>query len=132
MPTLGTEGKWNREWLIEYNPRLSFENIVVVSGAGVVPTGRMLGKIATGAATSAAKAGGNTGGGTCTVDVTTPTLDGAIPGVYTARCIGLVANGGVFEIRDPNDKIVGIAYGGVAFAHQIKLVIADVGTDFAI
>jgi hypothetical protein len=48
MALLGTEGNYNREWLISNLGGLSFENIVVASGSGVLPSGRMLGKITAG------------------------------------------------------------------------------------
>ena len=45
MALLGTEGTWNREWLIWTLGSFSIENITVLAGAGNLPTGRMLGKI---------------------------------------------------------------------------------------
>lgn len=101
--------------------------------SGVIPTGTVMGRIVAGAATSAAKAGGNTGGGTLTLDVTTPVLAGAKAGIYTVRHVGVVANAGQFQVRDPDGIAIGIyAIGGAAFATQIKFAMADSGTDFAL
>src|SRR5581483_1841128 len=108
------------------------EVVTIVSGAGVLDVGTVLGKITKGAASSAAKAGGNTGGGTLTLDPTTPILAGAKPGVYKVRCVGLVANGGVFSVVDADGIQIGTAYVGVTFANQIKFALADSGTDFAV
>jgi len=85
-------------------------------------------------ASVAAKAGGNTGGGSLTVDATNPVGVGAKPGVYTARCIlAPGSNGGTFEIRDPDGNVIGSnVLVGATFDNDIKFVIADVGTDFAL
>jgi len=115
----------------EANGNRSREGGTLISGQNL-GAATVLGKIIAGAATSAAKGGGNTGGGTCTMDATTPTLRGAQVGVYTARVVALVANGGLFEVKDPYGKIVGMGKVGTAFANQIKFVLADVGTDFAL
>lgn len=61
--------------------------ITLLSGAGALLRGTVLGKIGLGAAVSAAKSGGNTGNGTLTMDVTTPVRTGAKAGVYTVRVI---------------------------------------------
>lgn len=97
---------------------------------GVVPT-------ATGTPTAAAKSGGNTGNGTITMDATTPRLSNAIPGVYTVRCITANTNAATFELRDPNgNQIQDVALSGAgataAFATQVKFVITDGTTDFAV
>ena len=119
-----------RQEMSNYQSR---KEVTILSGAGVLVAGTILAQVLlAGTAVSAAKAGGNTGGGTCTPDVATPVLDGAVAGVYKVRCGTLVANGGVFEVVDPNGASLGEAIAGVAFSNQIKFVLADVGTDFAI
>lgn len=122
------------EWLKhELDFEFSRKALTLVSGAGNLVTGTVLGQVTKGAASSAAKAGGNTGGGSLTLDVTTPILAGAVPGVYSVRCVGVVANAGLFEVKDPRGTSLGnYAIGGPAFANQIKFAMADSGTDFAL
>lgn len=123
----------------EANGKRSREEIKLASGAGVCKTGLVLGKISAGAATSAVKASGaNTGTGTFVIDATTPTLDGARPGIYTLRCIEAVADGGKFELNDPSGALLGIyiipagAGNSIAIAEQIKGVLSDGGTNFIV
>jgi hypothetical protein len=108
------------------------DQITIASGAGVLKAGTVLGKISIGAAAAAAKSGGNTGNGTITMDATTPILNGAKIGVYTARCIAAAANGGTFRIEDPDGFVIGDIAVGATFADDIKFVIADGATDFIV
>lgn len=78
---------------------------------------------------AAADAGNTAGSGAITMDGTTPILDGAQDGVYRAVCIEPAANGGTFEVFDPQGIAIGKVNVGAAFANQIKFVIAD-ATDF--
>ena len=97
------------------------------------PRGAVLGRVTLGAASSAVKASGaNAGGGTITLDVTTPILDKAIAGVYTVRCAQVAANLGLFAVTAPDGRALGVAQVGQTFANEIKFVLADVGTDFAL
>ena len=104
----------------------------VASGQGALARGTVLGAILLGAASSAAKSGGNTGNGTLTLDVTTPILAGAQPGVYTARCITAATNSGTFRVEDPNGTVLGDVAVGATFSDDVKFVIADGGTDFVV
>lgn len=45
MATLLTEGRYASDWLKNYDPTRSLEEVVIASGAGVVVTGTVLGKI---------------------------------------------------------------------------------------
>lgn len=107
--------------------------ITLLSGQNLT-RGAVLGRAAVAlTASTAAKAGGNTGGGTITMDVTTPVQAGAKPGVYTARCIlAPGSNGGTFAVEDPDGNVIGQVLVGATFDDDIKFVIADVGTDFAL
>lgn len=116
----------------EYATDLCRETETVISGVGVFSHGHVAGRITKGSASSAAKTGGNTGNGTCTLDGTTPVLPGSIPGIYTARCLVAVTNGGMFEVKNPNGAVIGHAVVGTAFAKDIKFTIADGSTDFAV
>jgi hypothetical protein len=134
MAVVSTYPKLSGDWLRhEKDARLNRKQVTILSGTGNLVTGAVLGKITVAGASSAAKAGGNTGGGTLTPDVTTPVLKDAKPGVYAVRCIGLVANGGLFSVTDPDGVVIGTyTIGGPAFAKHIKFAMADVGTDFAV
>ncbi|MXP24818.1 head decoration protein [Altererythrobacter indicus] len=126
----------NESLVSEANGDRSRESITVASGA-VLKACAVLGA-AYGDATSAAKSGGNTGNGTVTMDATNPTLAHAKPGVYTLRCIEAATNGGTFRLEDPDGTVLGDftisggAGGTAAFAEQVKGVITDGSTDFAV
>jgi len=92
--------------------------------------GTALGKITIGAASVASS--GNTGDGTLTMDVTTPILAGAKPGVYLVTCIAAASGGGTFRVQDPDGLVLGDIAVGSTFANQIKFAIADGDTDFAV
>lgn len=124
--------------LWEEDANHSRDAIVIKSGSGVVLPGTVLGKESVGAASSAAKSGGNTGNGTFVLDATTPVRAGAKLGVYTLRAITAAANGGTFELRDPDGfalgtfAITGGAGGTVTVDNDIKGVLTDAGTDFIV
>lgn len=134
MGVIATYPKLRHDWLKhELDPQLFRKEITILAGAGDLATGTVMAQITEAGATSAAKAGGNTGGGSLTLDGSTPVLAAAIAGVYTVRCINLVANGGVFEVKDPNGVLLGTyTIGGAAFSNGIKFAMADSGTDFAL
>lgn len=119
-------------------PLVTEGKATLVSGAGALKRGTVLGKITIGAAVSAAKAGGNTGTGTFVLDATTPVKAGAKAGVWTLRCITAVANGGEFELNDPDGISRGIfiipagAGNSVTVDDAIKGVLTDAGTDFIV
>jgi hypothetical protein len=130
--TILTEGARNAAFAISEAPDyFSRDEGTVVSGATVLKGGTILGRIVAGAAVGAAVAGG-TGDGTITVDGTDPTLAGAQEGVYTAICIAIGTNTGTFEVNDPSGNSLGQVIVGATFANQIKFVINDGATDFAL
>lgn len=118
--------------------RVTQGTAVVLSGATVntvtpLPRGTVMGQITIGTGTSAAKSGGNTGTGTFTMDVTTPVLAGAIPGVYTLRVLAT----GRSQLLDPKGVDLGeydfTSGGSVTITNRIKGVLADnVSTHFAV
>ncbi|HEX3809601.1 MAG TPA: head decoration protein [Rhizomicrobium sp.] len=118
--------------LIAGNLKLVTQAQATITGAAAYARGTVMGRASAGAATSAAKSGGNTGTGTCTVDGTTPVLGNAQEGIYQARCITAATNSGTFRVTDPKGDHVGDVVVGTAFTDQIKFVIADGGTDFAV
>lgn len=134
MAIVATYPKLSGDWLRHENdPRLNRKQVTILSGAGDLPTGAVLGKITVAGAASAAKAGGNTGDGALTLDVTTPVLKDAKPGVYAVRLVGVVANGGLFSVTDPDGVVIGTyTVGGPDFAKHVKFAIADGAADFAV
>ena len=104
----------------------------ILSGAGVLDVGTVLGQITKGAVTAAAKAGGNTGNGTLTVDATTPKVAGAVAGVYTVRCIAAATNAGTLRVTAPDGTVLGDVAVGATFESQIKFATADGSTDFVV
>jgi hypothetical protein len=140
MPTILSEKIYPSDILkleIGEQQLLSRDNITILSGAGVLLPGTVLGKISVGAVSQAAKAGGNTGNGVITLDPTTPVLANAMVGVYTARAIVAGTNSATFRVTGPRGLVLGdFAYSGAgavgSFADQIKFTITDGSTDFIV
>lgn len=106
------------------------EKITIISGAGSLVRGTLLGKVTVGAATSAAKSGGNTGNGTMGA-VTVGA--GALPGIYTLRIVTAATDAGEFQVKDPNGFVVGIGDVAVAFSGGgLSFTLADGATDFIV
>ncbi len=127
-----TEGRHKLEFLVsEASNRRSREVVTIKAGADLVP-GAVLGKIATGAVT-AVKAPTNAAN---TGEIQAATLvkgTNAQAGTYTATCVLAAANGGTFVVKDPNGKVIGYAYVGVAFlTDEIGFTIPDGATDFSV
>lgn len=110
----------------------------ITVSAGTLKRGTVLGQKTMASATSAAKQGGNTGNGTLVMDVTTPVLANAKPGIYTVRNVIAGANTGNFIVTDPLGNVVGDpiipagAGNSITFANEIKFVITDGATDFVV
>jgi hypothetical protein len=96
--------------------------------------GQVCGKTAVIASTTASATAdaSNTGNGVMTLDVTTPVLAGAKDGVYRVVNDLIAANSGQFIVFDPDGIEIGRVAVAGTFASQIKFVIADGATDFAI
>lgn len=107
----------------------------VVIGAGILDAGTVLALPAianpNGMLIATPKAGGNTGNGAVTPDATAPVAAGARPGTYVATLTAAAANGGTFTVTDPLGETVGTVAVGATFNGQIKFVIADGATDWA-
>jgi hypothetical protein len=118
------------------SPALVQRRITLAEGENLT-RGTLLGRsnvdTTAGSATVAAKAGGNTGVGALTMDETAPVKVGAKSGVYTARCIlAPGSNGGTFAVEDPDGNDIGQVLVGATFDDDIKFVITDTGTDYAL
>lgn len=120
--------------LIAGPAQLVTRNITVLSGAGVLPRGTVMGRISVGSASSAAKSGGNTGNGTCTA---VSSKGNAAAGVYTARVVISGTNSATWNLSDPQGKLIDqkqySGSGGTAvFSNdQLAFTITDGSTDFA-
>jgi len=125
-----TEAVHNAEFLYSEAPGYrSREKITVVSGAGILLPGTVLGQAQVATPATAAAVAGNTGNGTMgTVTVGA----GAKVGVYTLTIIEPATNAGVFVVEDPAGLTVG--RGNVASAFSgggLSFTLADGSTDFA-
>ena len=110
----------------------SRDSVTVLAGSGAARSlslGQVIGLITKGAATAEAD-GGNTGNGT----VGTITLGAkAKVGDYVLTCIETAANGGVFQVTDPDGNLlpnltVAVDYSGL----HLNFTLADGATDFAL
>lgn len=81
---------------------------------------------------SAAADAANTGNGVFTIDGTAPVAAGAKDGVYRIINDLVAANGGEFQVYDPDGIEIGRVAVGATFNNQIKFAIADGSTDFTI
>ena len=113
----------------EANGSLSRESVTIVSGAGVLSAGTVLGKITKAGTASAAAYAGNTGNGTMgaiTVGA------GAKPGVYKLTITELATDAGNFVVEDPDGITIGQGDVAAAFsAGGLAFTLADGATDFA-
>lgn len=128
-----TEGRHAAEFLLsEANFHRSRDNLLLAASQTII-AGTILAAavIAAGVTSSAAAQADNAANtGTITLDATTPVLDGAQNGTYRIVCLEPATDAGTFEVFDPEGRPIGKATVGVAFANQIKFVIADDATDF--
>lgn len=105
------------------NDNYASKGITILSGAGVLARGTVLGKI-TKAAGEAVKGAGNTG--TATIGAVT-LLAGAKVGTYKLACISVANHVGTFSVIDPDGYRLADAVQGVAYADDIAFTIAVVG-----
>ena len=128
MTVVATLPKSAHDWLKhELDPALFRKAGTIASGAGIVTTGSVLGKIATGSAVAAADAG-NTGDATIAMDAT-PLATGVKPGIYNVTVIEPATNAGTFEVEDPDGLSIGTGDVGTLFDDVIRFTITDGATD---
>lgn len=108
------------------------EVVVAVSQTALV--GSILGKttVVAGATSSVAADAGNSGNGVFTIDGTAPVAAGAKDGVYRVVNDLVAANGGEFQVFDPDGIEIGRVAVAATFNNQIKFSIADGSNDFAV
>lgn len=126
---LATEGTYTPDKLIAGNAHLLVARTVTLLAGTSYLRGHVLGKVAIGAV---ATAFAGTGNGAISMDGTTPVLAGAKAGAYTATCVATATNGGTFRVEDPDGNVLGDVAVGGTFSDDIKFVIADGATDFAL
>lgn len=112
--------------LNEEDIRYSREKVTVITGQ-VLTIGMVVGKLHTGVVSQDYT---GTGDGVMTLDATTPALAGVQVGDYKVVCIEESADGGLFEVLDPQGNSLGQVAVGDTFANQIKFAIADGAEDF--
>lgn len=118
----------------EDNGRRS-RDVFAVALSQTLVAGQVIGKTdlpLSGLTSSVAADAGNTGNGVFTLDVTAPVAAGAKNGVYRVINDLVAANGGEFQVFDPDGIEIGRVAVAATFNNQIKFVIADGATDFAI
>lgn len=113
--------------LSEGDGSISREVITIVSGAGVIEAGTVVGKITTGSSASAAAFAGNTGTGTVgSITVSA----GAKPGAYKLVIVEPGSNVGTFTVEDPDGVLIGTGVVASAFsAGGLAFTVSD-ATDF--
>lgn len=129
--TIKTEGVHAGEFLLsEANGSRSRENIVITAGSGRLVAGTLIAPITAANALSATAAAGNTGDGTVGATVVT---SAAISGTYVLEITEAGANGGKFEVVDPQGRQVGTGQVGQAFTGGgIGFTLSDGATDFVV
>lgn len=113
--------------------RLSRDRFVIALNQSLA-AGQVVGKTAVVSlvTSSAAADGSNTGNGVITLDATAPVAAGAKNGVYRVVNDLVATNSGEFVVYDPDGIEIGRVAVAATFSNQIKFVIADGATDFAI
>lgn len=81
-------------------------------------------------ATTGAVAG--TGNGTLTLDGVAPLGQGATVGAYTVTCTVAAVDGGTFQVKAPDNTVLGTVVVGETFSGPIKFSIAAGLTDFVV
>ena len=130
MPTVITEGTYLNDLLkFEMDNYHSREQVTVLAGQDLI-MGSVIGKIKVGPVPTTGTAGTNTGAVTCT-GVTGGNKTKV--GVYTLRCVTVVASGGVFSVKDPDGEALPEANVTVAYTNPaINFLLNDVGADAAL
>ena len=113
--------------------RQSRDRYVVALNQSLV-AGQVVGKTAvvSQVTSSAAADGSNTGNGVITLDATAPVAAGAKNGIYRIVNELVATNSGEFVVYDPDGIEIGRVAVAATFSNQVKFVIADGSTDFAI
>ncbi|MFU4346588.1 head decoration protein [Pseudomonas aeruginosa] len=129
--TIKTEGVHAGEFLLsEANGSRSRENIVITAGSGRLVAGTLIAPITAANALTATAAAGNTGDGTVGATVVT---SAAISGTYVLEITEAGANGGKFEVVDPQGRQVGTGQVGQAFTGGgIGFTLSDGAADFVV
>ncbi|MGE0456417.1 MAG: head decoration protein [Vicinamibacterales bacterium] len=131
-PGFSSEGSYTPDNLLADAPvGHQTADVTVVSGAGALTRGTLLGKQTASTVPSTGTAGGSNSGGGTMGSVTGGSKTKA--GTYRIKCVKVVSSAGDFEVRDPDGYLVGIATTAVAFvSDHLNFTIADGSPDFAL
>lgn len=134
MATVFTEAEHPGAFIVSEAADFHCRDQVVVAVSQTVLVGSVLGKtgVVAGITSSVAADAGNTGNGVFTIDASNPVAAGAKDGVYRVVNDLVAANGGEFQVFDPDGIEIGRVAVAATFNNQIKFVIADGATDWAI
>lgn len=126
-----TEGVHAGEFLLsESNGERSRANITISAGSGFIAAGTLLALLTAANALTPTAQAGNIGNGTVGSAVVT---SAAITGTYVIEITATAANGGSFEVTNPQGAVVGAGTVGAAFTGGgITFTLADGSTDFAV
>jgi len=129
-----TEGNHPGSFMVSEAEGYRSRDTFVVALNQTLVAGQVVGKTAVvGQVTwSVAVDAGNTGNGVFTIDGAAPVAAGAKNGVYRVVNDLVAANSGEFVVFDPDGVEIGRVAVAATFNNQIKFVIADGATDFAI
>lgn len=107
--------------------RYSREKVTVASGQSLT-VGAVIGETVTAGATAAGAAGGgNTGDGTISG---VSAAAGAQQGAYRAVITEPAADGGTFQVEDPEGRVIGTGVVGSEFSNQVVFTLNDGAADF--
>lgn len=128
MVTILSEARYAGEYLLSEAGMRSRDQITIAESQ-TLEAGALLGAVVTAATVERVATAGNTGNGVMTL--ANPAFGpGAKPGTYRVTAIEPGANGGVFQVEDPDGNVIGTASVGVAYDGPVKFTIADGATDF--
>lgn len=130
-----TEAMHAGAFIVSEEENFHCRDAITIALSQTILCGQVLGRrnIGTAAVTSAVVAdASNTGNGVFTLDATAPVGAGAINGDYRVVNELVAANSGEFVVYNPRGVEIGRVAVGATFNSDIKFVIADGATDFAI
>jgi hypothetical protein len=134
VATVLTEALHAGAFIVSEEDNFHCRDTVTIPISMTIVAGQVLGRIGVPSTETSAVAAdaGNTGNGVFTLDVTAPVGASGQDGVYRVVCIAVAANSGTFAVFDPQGVEIGRVAVGATFNNQIKFVVADGATDFAV
>lgn len=126
------ERKHPGTFIVSEGPGFYSRDPLTIPQSQDIKVGAVLGCVAdvASATTLVAAVAGNTGNGVLAMDGTAPVRGDARTGVYQVLLIEPAANGGSFEVADPEGVLIGTGVVGTVFNGPIKFTLADGAADF--